>query len=66
VLAFSRTLTAVCYGVFVSAMMSFIVLPMSHVAHRPFSLPFFIVATVMLILSIGFPLAVVGGRYFSP
>ena len=64
-LAFSRTLTAVCYGVFVSAMMSFIVLPMSHVAHRPFSLPFFIVATVILILSMGFPLAIIGGQYYS-
>jgi len=65
VLSYSRTLTAVLYGVLVSAVMNFVVLPMSHVAHRPFAPGAFTVATVILIVAIGFPLAIVGGRYFA-
>lgn len=65
VLSYSRTLTAVLYGVFVSVAMSLVVLPMSHVAHRPFDLRFFVIATVMLIVSIGTPLAVMGSRWLD-
>lgn len=62
VLWYSRTLTAVLYGVFVSLAMNLVVVPMSHVAHRPFDLRFFVIATVILIASIGFPLAIMGSR----
>ncbi len=65
VLSYSRILTAVFYGVFVSVMMNLVVLPLSHVAHRPFNLRFFIIATIMLIVSIGGPLTIMGGRHFA-
>ncbi len=64
-LSYSRALTAVLYGVFVSAAMTFVVLPLSNVTHRPFNPRFFIIATVILIGSIGFPLALIGGQYFA-
>lgn len=61
----SRLLTAALYGTFVSAAMNLVVLPLSRVAHRPFNLSFFIVATIILMVSIGLPLAIVGGRYYA-
>lgn len=61
----SRLLTAALYGAFVSAVMSFVVLPLSRVAPRAFHLGFFTVATVILICSIGLPLSLVAGRYFA-
>lgn len=61
----SRLLTAVLYGTFVSAVMTFVVLPLSNVRHRPFSLRAFVVATVILMVSIGLPLAIVAGRYYA-
>ena len=62
----SRVATAVLYGVFVSAAMRFVVLPLSNVASRPFDLRAFVIATVILVLSIGTPLTVVAGRYYAP
>ena len=61
----STLLTAVLYGTFVSAVMRFVVLPLSRVAQRPFDLKFFVIATVILMFSIGLPLAVVAGRYYA-
>ncbi len=59
----SRALTAALYGTFVSVVMTFVVLPLSHVRHRAFHPGFFAVATVILWFSIGLPLAVIGGGY---
>lgn len=63
--SWNRALTAVLYGTFVSLVMRFVVLPLSDVRHRPFDLRFFIIATVILMFSIGLPLSIVGGRYFA-
>ncbi len=60
----SRILIAVLYGVFVSLIMDFIVLPFSKVAAQPFDLRFFVVKTVVLILSIGTPLTIVAAWYW--
>lgn len=65
VLSTSRIATAVLYGVFVSAVMRFVVLPLSNVASRPFDLRAFGIATVILIFSIGVPLTLVAGRYYG-
>ena len=61
----SRLLTAVLYGTFVSAVMTFVVLPLSNVRHRPFNLRAFVVATVILMFAIGLPLAIVAGRHYA-
>ena len=45
--------------------MTFFVLPLSNVRQRPFNLRFFLVATIILVFSIGLPLSIVGGRYFA-
>lgn len=66
VLSMNWFATAVLYGVFVSAVMRFVVLPLSDVASRPFDLRAFVIATVILILSIGTPLTLVAGRFYAP
>ncbi len=45
--------------------MTFVVLPLSRVRHRPFDPRFFVIATVILILSIGLPLSIIGSRYVA-
>lgn len=64
-LARHRVLAGVGYGVFVSVVMTFVVLPSSRVAHRPFNASFFAVATVILICAIGLPLSFLAARYTS-
>ncbi len=63
VLSASRAATAVLYGVFVSVVMRFVVLPLSNVASRPFHLGFFVIATVILVFTIGTPLTLVAHRF---
>ena len=60
----SRGASAVVYGCFVSAAMTFVVLPLSNVGPRAFHLQGFIVATAILIIAIGAPLAVLADRHF--
>lgn len=60
----SRTASAVLYGCFVSAAMTFIVLPLSNVGPRPFHLQPFVIATVILIIAIGTPLAIIADRHY--
>lgn len=61
-LARSVPLTAVLYGTLVSAIMTFVVLPLSRVGPRPFHVPAFTVATVILWFTIGLPLALFARR----
>lgn len=61
----SVPLTAILYGAFVSCAMSFVVLPLSRVAHRPFNASFFAVATLILMVTIGLPLAAFARRAFG-
>lgn len=65
VLARSRWLTAVGYGIFVSAAMTFVVLPLSNVTPRPVHAGSFAVATVILIIAIGAPLSVLAARFYG-
>lgn len=59
----SRPVSAVFYGCFISAAMTFIVLPLSNVGPRPFHLQPFVIATVILIIAIGTPLAILADRH---
>ncbi len=60
-----RVVTGVAYGIFVSVVMSFVVLPLSRVGPRPFHLRFFLIATFILIYAIGLPISLVIGRYHA-
>ncbi|TMQ57054.1 MAG: hypothetical protein E6K76_11500 [Candidatus Eisenbacteria bacterium] len=57
--------TAVLYGIFVSLVMNLAVVPLSNVPSRPFSLSHLVVATVILIFTIGLPLTIIVGRYYD-
>lgn len=61
----SRLATGVAYGVFVSAVMNLVVLPLSNVPKRPFSLPHLAVATLILMVTIGPPISFVIGRHYA-
>ncbi|HEV2292194.1 MAG TPA: hypothetical protein VGR60_10205 [Gemmatimonadales bacterium] len=60
-----RSASAVLYGCFVSAAMTFIVLPLSNVGPRPFRLQPFVIATVILIIAIGTPLAILADHHYA-
>lgn len=61
----NRLATGVAYGVFVSAVMNLVVLPLSNVPHRPFSVPHLVVATLILMVTIGPPISFVIGRHYA-
>lgn len=65
VLSRSTAVSALLYGVFVSTVMNLVVVPLSNVASRPFRLRFFVIATVILIFSIGLPLSIVARQYYG-
>lgn len=65
VLRKSIPITAILYGTFVSVVMSFVVLPLSRVARRPFDPWFFVVATVILMFTIGLPLSLFARRHYA-
>jgi uncharacterized membrane protein YagU involved in acid resistance len=53
------------YGTFVWLVMNLIVLPLSHVAHRPLRLQPSIIGAVILMICIGTPIATIVGRHLS-
>ena len=53
------------YGTFVWLVMNLIVLPLSHVAHRPLRLQPSIVGAIILMICIGTPIATIVGRRLS-
>ena len=59
-----RPVSAMLYGCFVSAAMTFIVLPLSNVGPRPFHIQPFVIATVILVIAIGTPLAILADRHY--
>lgn len=60
-----RWASAVLYGVAVSLVMNLVVVPLSNVPSRPFSLSQLVVATVILIFTIGVPLSLLAGLYYD-
>ncbi len=61
------SLTAISYGVLVSFVMTFVVLPLSRVHHsgQPVNIARFAIDTVILMFTIGAPLSLIIGRYYS-
>ncbi|MDE3156031.1 MAG: hypothetical protein KGN76_13060 [Acidobacteriota bacterium] len=64
VLARNLIVTGLGYGVFVGLVMNLVVVPLSHTPKGPFSLPHLIVAIVILLFTIGLPIAGIVGRYY--
>ncbi|MXV50509.1 DUF1440 domain-containing protein [Pedobacter sp. HMF7647] len=50
-------LSAIVYGLFAQVVMSFLVLPLTQIAHRPFNIVGFIENAVILMFTIGLPAA---------
>lgn len=61
----NRIVTAAAYGIFVSCVMTFVVLPLSNVHHFPIIAVHFLISTVILMFTIGLPITTIVGRYHS-
>lgn len=63
----NRFITGILYAVFVSCMMRFVVLPLSNDpnGHLPVSFLPFIISTVILMFTIGTPISMIIGSYYS-
>ena len=59
-------LSGVLYGVAVYFFMNRVVLPLSAVAHRPFSLRFMIIGIIIHIFCVGLPISLVARRLLRP
>ncbi len=64
-LRWNRWLSAVVYGIFVQTVMSFVVLPLSNIPPRPFSLWGFVENAVILMFSIGLPAALAAELFYQ-
>lgn len=60
----NKIVLGIGYGTFVWLIMNRVVLPLSSIKMGPFDLQRAIIATLVLIVAIGLPLAFMGGRYF--
>lgn len=61
----SRWLNAIVYGIVVQILMSFVVLPLSNIPPRAFSLWGFLENAVILMFSIGLPAALAAERFYK-
>lgn len=64
-LHWNKWFNAIVYGILVQIMMSFVVLPLSNVPPRPFSLWGFLENAVILMFSIGLPAAFAAKRFYQ-
>jgi len=60
-----RVTSAAAYGVFVSCIMTFVVLPLSNVHHYPVEIAPFLVSTIILMFTIGLPVTTIVRNYYS-
>lgn len=61
----NKWLNAIAYGIIVQTLMSFVVLPLSNIPPRAFSLWFFLENAVILMFTIGLPAALAAGRFYK-
>ena len=64
-LAKNLVVTGLGYGVFVGLVMNLVVLPLSRVRQGPFNLAHLIVAIVILLFTVGLPIAGIVGWYYA-
>ena len=60
-----RIISGLLYGIFVWAVMNFIVVPMSNAYHAPFAWPSAIRAAAILMICIGLPISLITNRYYK-
>lgn len=65
VLKWSKWLNAIAYGIIVQTLMSFVVLPLTNIPPRAFSLWGFLENAVILMFSIGLPTAFAADRFYK-
>src|ERR1700687_2662567 len=61
----NRLLTGIVYGFFVWAVMNLVVVPLSRVPHRTFSLSNAIINIAILMICVGIPLSLMTGSFFK-
>lgn len=64
-LKWNKWLNAIAYGIIVQTLMSFVVLPVTNIPPRTFSLWGFLENMVILIFSIGLPAALAADRFYK-
>lgn len=64
-LHWNKWLNAVAYGLIVQTLMSFVVLPLSNIAPRTFTLSGFLQNAVILMFAIGLPAALSAERFYA-
>jgi hypothetical protein len=65
ILSKNRWASGIIYGAFVWIVMNGVVVPLSNVAHRPFSLTGALINVCILIICIGIPLSLIANSYFG-
>jgi hypothetical protein len=63
-LKWNKWLNAIAYGLIVQMLMSFVVLPLSQIPPRPFNWVSFLENAVILMFSIGLPVALMAERFY--
>ena len=61
----NKWFNAIAYGLIVQTMMSFVILPLTNIAPRTFSLSGFLKNAVILMFAIGLPNALMAERFYS-
>ena len=67
VMSWNRIITAISYSIVVSCVMTFVVLPLSSANHSrgPLNVVHFAIDTIILMFTIGTPLSVIVGNFYS-
>jgi hypothetical protein len=60
-----KIISGLLYGIFVWAVMNFVVVPMSNAYHAPFAWPSAIRAAVILMICIGLPVSLITSGYYK-
>ena len=64
-LKWNKWFNAIAYGAIIQTLMSFFILPLTNISSRPFNIWGFIENMVILMFSIGLPVALLADRFFN-
>ena len=63
-LKWNKWFNAIVYGAFIQTLMSFVILPLTNIVSRPFNAFGFLENMVILMFSIGLPVALLADRFY--
>ena len=63
-LKWNKWFNAIAYGALIQTLMSFVILPLTNIAQRPFNAFSFLENMVILMFSIGLPIALLADRFY--